>query len=161
MTIGVQYSAPMSSVVSADLAQSPPDHVVGDRVQSWFSSLQDPWSYFIPGFSCPFSGYSADSLLSSALSGAVFQPLWCCLSASVVLSFSLHGADSQDLRLGLQDRCRRCESGQIHPDGFVEGKAKSWLSCWPAHPSSSAGQSTQALSAWFRPAAEISSQVHF
>ena len=130
MTIGVQYSAPMSSVVSADLAQSPPDHAVGDRFQPWSSFTFRSLLQSIPGFFCPFSGSSADSLLR-------FCSFWCCLSASVVPSFGLHGADLQALRLGLQDRRRRCESGRVQPDGSAEGKAKSWISCWPANPSSS------------------------
>ena len=66
----------------------------------------------------------------SALSDAVSQPLWFRLSASMVLTSSL-------CVFGLQDRRRRCESGWIQPDGSAEGKAKSWIFCWPANPSSS------------------------
>ena len=67
MTIGVQYSAPMSSVVSADLAQSPPDHAVGDRL---FLSIFRIFCRFSPEILLFL-------MLSLRLCGSVFQPPWC------------------------------------------------------------------------------------
>ena len=119
MTIGVQYSAPMSSVVSADLAESLPDHAVGDRL---FLSISRIFCRFSPEF-CSFWCYL------SASCGAVFQPLLYCLSASMVLT------------------PRICVSAFRTDVAAVNRVKSTQMASWRAKPSpgSPAGQPTQAL----------------
>ena len=119
MTIGVQYSAPMSSVVSADLAESPPEHAVGDRL---FLSISRIFCRFSPEILLFL-------MLSFSLCGVVFQPLLYCLSASMVLT------------------PRICVSAFRTDVAAVNRVKSTQMAPWRAKPSpgSPAGQPTQAL----------------